>query len=329
MSFILEALTQSEEERLRGEVPSFSSSQSSPVDAPAKPSRWPYVLSVGLLVNLAVLLVWLIARGPEERPAVVARPATTPGSADITHTTDRPAPAEAGERVEPTAEPALTARSTAKAAPTAERTEGSAGSDKPAQAETARATPAAAEVPSAPADGKTDQPPPSSALVAKATRVPESSRAESPSAAPLNRAAGDNLPRTPAERREAPRRAIHASLAALPPPTTNRAVNEMPVKDSTTRPEPVISGLDGPPLVPRIRDLPKAVRASLPNIDFTVHVYAQDPAARVVRLNGTMLREGHAINGELRLVKITPTGVILDASGNRFHMGVRDQWRAQ
>ena len=104
MSFILEALTQSEEERQRGEVPSFSSSPSTSVEAPAMAPRWPYVLSVALLLNLVVAAAWLMIEGAGQAPAVVAR-AATPDAASVVEKTGGPQPAQAEKTAEPGAGP--------------------------------------------------------------------------------------------------------------------------------------------------------------------------------------------------------------------------------
>jgi len=153
----------------------------------------------------------------------------------------------------------------------------------------------------------------------------------SPGLAPVNRlnsGTRKSIPRTAAERREEVRRALRASLAALPPPETVSAPRESLKEDFSTQSEPAVSAFDRPPL-PGVNDLPADVRAALPNIDFTVHVYAQNPSARVVRVNGRMVREGEPITGALRLVEITRGGVVLETRGNRFLMGAQEEWWAR
>ncbi len=80
--------------------------------------------------------------------------------------------------------------------------------------------------------------------------------------------------------------------------------------------------------MPGIYSLPAAVRATLPDIAFSVHVYAEQPAARRVRVNGTMLGEGDAISGDLRISAITRHGVVLETHGQRFRMGLDESWQA-
>ena len=77
MSFILEALTQSEEERHRGKVPDTPSPPTSSIEAPARTPRWPYVLSIALALSLTAALAWLtIAWKSGEEPANMARTGT-------------------------------------------------------------------------------------------------------------------------------------------------------------------------------------------------------------------------------------------------------------
>ncbi len=124
---------------------------------------------------------------------------------------------------------------------------------------------------------------------------------------------------------------MRRSLAALsPPPAIDAVSREAPGEDATTRPEsvvPVVVEQRSP--VPGVRALAAEVKSMLPNIDFTVHVYAREPAARVVQINGEMLREGDAITPKLRLVEITRGGVVMEAGGNLFQMGAQEEWLAR
>ncbi len=325
MSFILEALNDSEEERRRGEVPSFSTPPASPDQAPAKTPWWPYVLSVALVLNFAAALVWLIAVATQDSPAVVTRSAT-PAGVDVAQAAELPAPLTVVEGAEPDPEPsAVSAGEASEVRPSVENL----GSDMPGQGSVARAAPAAADATLAKADGKPDPRPGSGTPTAQTTSLAENSRPQPPPTEQRTRATEDPVSRPPAERRVEIREAIRGFVAMLPPPATNRPVPETPARDSETLPTSAATGLYVPPSVPGVRNLPHDVRDSLPDITLTVHVYDREPAARVVRLNGRMLGEGDAINDHLRLVEITRGGVIMDAGGNLFHMGVREEWRTR
>jgi len=68
------------------------------------------------------------------------------------------------------------------------------------------------------------------------------------------------------------------------------------------------------------RQLPAGVQRELPQLKFSVHIYSRQPASRMVKVNGRMLREGDLISGQVRLDEITRSGVILTYKGYRFRM---------
>jgi general secretion pathway protein B len=88
MSFIHDALKKSEAERRRGEVPRLQSEPFSP--PPRRRPLWPFLLTLALLINGAVLGWWLLFR--EEPPAMVAMVAGGPSqsAADARAATPEP-----------------------------------------------------------------------------------------------------------------------------------------------------------------------------------------------------------------------------------------------
>lgn len=68
------------------------------------------------------------------------------------------------------------------------------------------------------------------------------------------------------------------------------------------------------------RQLPVQVQRSLPQLNFSVHIYSDKPASRMVKINGRMLREGDPVSADMRLDEITRAGVILLYKGYRFRM---------
>lgn len=68
-------------------------------------------------------------------------------------------------------------------------------------------------------------------------------------------------------------------------------------------------------------DLPASVRQNLPAVNMSVFMYSEDPASRMVRINGQMLREGQYISDGLKLEEIKPDGVILNYKNYRLHLG--------
>lgn len=98
MSYILDALRKSEQERQRGQVPDLNSYQDLP--APVETSRniWPWVAAAAVVINLVVILVvWAPWRAAEVPDTGLARQAAVTPSAS-----GNPAPA----RPQPVSEPA-------------------------------------------------------------------------------------------------------------------------------------------------------------------------------------------------------------------------------
>jgi len=74
--------------------------------------------------------------------------------------------------------------------------------------------------------------------------------------------------------------------------------------------------------IPSLKDLPVSVQQSLPPINIEGHIYDDNPAERMVIINGKIRREKQSIGTMLMLEEITPNGVILSYQGHVFHMGV-------
>jgi len=74
MSYILDALRKSEQERQRGKVPDFSSSPENIATAPTKRNLWPIIAVAALVVNLALAGYFFL--GNSNSPAQIAQPQT-------------------------------------------------------------------------------------------------------------------------------------------------------------------------------------------------------------------------------------------------------------
>lgn len=72
-----------------------------------------------------------------------------------------------------------------------------------------------------------------------------------------------------------------------------------------------------------LKDVPDAVRKALPDFNITALMYSRDPASRMVRINGRLMREGEHIPQGIRLDEITPEGVILAYQGYRFIVALK------
>lgn len=70
-----------------------------------------------------------------------------------------------------------------------------------------------------------------------------------------------------------------------------------------------------------LNELPLPVRQALPELLVSVFLYADDPASRLVRINGQMMKEGQYLNPGLKLEEIVPSGVIFSYQSYRFLIG--------
>lgn len=111
-----------------------------------------------------------------------------------------------------------------------------------------------------------------------------------------------------------------------PPVATNPAPADTPAAPATAEPLPVptrvaptASEADAAlePL-PRLQDLTAAERENLPPLKLSMHVYAADPAARFVLIDGDRLGEGAEPSRGLRLAEIRRDGAVFEFDGRRF-----------
>ncbi len=80
------------------------------------------------------------------------------------------------------------------------------------------------------------------------------------------------------------------------------------------------------PSVVDIDALPEDVKASLPAMTFSSHIFADAPDLRIVNINDRKLREGDWLNSQVRVVEITEEGVLLQSGRYRFEMSVLRDW---
>ena len=155
--------------------------------------------------------------------------------------------------------------------------------------------------------------------------APESGRGSEPAALP---------PLAPGEGRGEGTRASEPAPAPAATPAPPPAPASEPMR-ATTRPEPPRApspqpspasgrGSDSPAAVaapaaeaalPRLADLPAGERAALPPLKLTMHVFADDPSARFVILDGRRLGEGAMLGDAVLLREIRRDGVVLEAGG--------------
>lgn len=71
-----------------------------------------------------------------------------------------------------------------------------------------------------------------------------------------------------------------------------------------------------------LKDLPPAVKNSLPELKISAHYYTAEPQSRFTKINEQTIREGQTLDSGAKLEEITPDGVVLSRQGYRFRVGV-------
>lgn len=77
--------------------------------------------------------------------------------------------------------------------------------------------------------------------------------------------------------------------------------------------------------VPHLIELPLSFQKSVPDLTFNSHIYASDPQARRVMINGQYLKPGDSFDG-ITVDRITEDGVVLRKQGQQFRVGVLRDW---
>lgn len=79
-------------------------------------------------------------------------------------------------------------------------------------------------------------------------------------------------------------------------------------------------------VIEEFADLAPDVRATLPAMTFSFHVYSENPQSRTIIINNQRLREGDEVGSGVRLEQITEDGVILAMDQHRIHIDVLTGW---
>jgi general secretion pathway protein B len=71
-------------------------------------------------------------------------------------------------------------------------------------------------------------------------------------------------------------------------------------------------------VVPTLRELPESIQREIPQLSVGGYIYSKNPADRSILINQKLLREGDQVTPDLKLEKMTATGVILSYKGYRY-----------
>lgn len=67
-----------------------------------------------------------------------------------------------------------------------------------------------------------------------------------------------------------------------------------------------------------LEELPLAIRAQLPEMKYSGHVFSPNPQLRMILINTTVVREGDLIDNDTRLEEITSDGLVMSYKGTNF-----------
>ncbi len=303
MSFILDALTRSEQERQRRTVPSLQTLHLPPAAQPqAHVAPAYYAIGGGVLVAGVVLAWWMwsvperdLAGQAQREEAAMVAPAPIQRGAVPAGASSTPS-ATAASAGQPSAPPL--AATGVMAAPTPAPAPRSAAPPQSRARASARDTLASIE---------------SSIVIIEAppsTPALEASRAATPAPPPLD----DSAVQLPEETE---------GWTLITPDTLDRRNARGTADEAPRNPVP---DSEGQPLY-TVHDLPDDVRSQLPSVVFSGHLYSSDPAARMIIVDGgRALSEGQRVAADLYLEEITTSGVILAFRGYRFSAGVVGDW---
>lgn len=99
----------------------------------------------------------------------------------------------------------------------------------------------------------------------------------------------------------------------------NIVLRTVAIKKKTSAPPKVTASSDDvPSSLPQQKDLSPDIQAEIPELKFAGHTFSEDPAQRMIIVNGQILREGDTIAPSTHLSGITWEGVIIDFKGTRF-----------
>ncbi|WP_097461606.1 general secretion pathway protein GspB [Mangrovitalea sediminis] len=80
-----------------------------------------------------------------------------------------------------------------------------------------------------------------------------------------------------------------------------------------------------PDSIPLLVDEPLSFQQQVPPLHFSGHIYSSVPSARRVVINDMYLGEGDSL-GDLKVERITESGVVFDLNGQLFRVGVVSDW---
>lgn len=319
MSYILQALKKSEQERQRGSIPNLQSSQIIVEQTSRQRSIWLRTFVVTLALSIAALLYWFQPWQDEtsatQSASASRKQSETPMPAIVTSSDNLPPVQQTSPQQQSTSPPPSTTIAAIE----------SVEEPHPIAAVARKVI----ETPSIPAEATPE------------LSLPEEQWQKITPSTPRNKVSvkqGLPQPKTVALAKPA----VKKPAGAIGPESKSVLTSEeqwqkispsSPQKVTATHQtsaipasQPAIKTLPKSEL-PSVHELPANIQQSLPAITIAAHIYSGDPGSRMTIINNKSLREGQSAGAGLVLEEITRNGVILKFQGKRFRLGKLQAWR--
>jgi hypothetical protein len=279
MSIILDALKKLEQKRRQGSIPDITTIHM-PEHLPREEKKkiWPYMIFAALLINAAVLLIWIsgIMNRPDQRSDT-----KTMNAASVTAS----------------AEPVLTAQN---------ETPGQTALSDETPEDVKADSPAGVNIPNKPAEKDTES---VTAASDQVDAVDEAGKPPADAATEDSGTSGFPVTITPSpEEVERLREEIAAERASIKDTAESLTAPE---------PEPGSPVTDATGLTDFSR-LPANIRKELSGLTISGHIYSNDPSSRLVNIDGLIFHEGEKASNGLLIEEIAMDGVIFRYKGHRF-----------
>ena len=99
-----------------------------------------------------------------------------------------------------------------------------------------------------------------------------------------------------------------------------KAARSHPTPRQDKKPAPSLPISEQAGNIPNRLELPENIQQDLPEIDVSVHIFAHEPAQRRARVNGRMHYQGDQLAAGLTLEEITPQALIFSYKNNLFRI---------
>lgn len=326
MSYILEALRKSEQERQRGKLPDLNSFKEETTPTEKRINPWPWVAAGAVVINLlVVLVVWAPWQGEE---TLTASTQSAPVEAPAATVAPQPVPQAAAP---------VTAQQPAQQLP-------------PPQGQmTGQLPPATAQQAMQPQYAQ--QPP------QQAYGTPPTQQGYPPQQQGYGQQQGyaqqgypqQTQPQQQPQQFQSQYQAAYQQTYRAQTPTVTIMAPQVQDQPTVVSPDgnaaaPTAEGEqyiepyspDFPPAdtgrspnvayMPQLEELPPEERSAIPDMTFSSHMYSSMPRFRSIIINGKRLKEGEYFNDTLQVREITDKGVILSNGSTLFSVDVLGRW---